>query len=312
MSISIQNLSKIYGSQKALDGVSFEVHAGEILGFLGPNGAGKSTTMKIITGLITADTGKVSVCGLDTVDNPLETRRKIGYLAEQNPLYMDMYVQEFLRFMGELSGIQGKNLSLKIKEMIEVTGLGNEQHKKISALSKGYKQRVGLAQALIHDPEVLILDEPTSGLDPNQMLEIREVIRNFGKKRTLIFSSHILPEVQAIADRVVIIHKGKIVADQSMKNLADLSGSRTVVRVEFENNIQKFDTHTLQTQFPDLEKISEGPNSWKFTSKTSGDLRKAIYAESVRQDVPILSLKKESAGLEELFRNLTGGETNLS
>jgi ABC-2 type transport system ATP-binding protein len=309
MSLSIHSLSKNYGSQKALDDVSFSVQKGEILGFLGPNGAGKSTTLKIITGLIQADAGKVEVCGIEVAANPIETKKKTGYLAEQNPLYPDMYVREFLEFMGHLSGLKGEPLRTQIREMISLTGLGAEQHKKIGALSKGYRQRVGLAQAMIHGPEVLILDEPTSGLDPNQMLEIRNVIRNYGKKKTVIFSSHILPEVQAIADRIIIIHQGKIVADRKVEDEQNSKDSRIWVRVEFEPSDKVFVADNIITSFPGLIIQQENQQTWVFSNAPDAELRKAIYAESVQQDIPILSLRKEQSGLEELFRSLTQSKT---
>jgi ABC-2 type transport system ATP-binding protein len=305
MSLSVQSISKKYGSQKALDEVSFSVNKGEILGFLGPNGAGKSTTLKIITGLIQADAGKVEVCGIDVAKHPIDTKNKTGYLAEQNPLYPDMYVREFLEFMGYLSGLKGKLLRSRILEMITLTGLESEQHKKIGALSKGYRQRVGLAQAMLHGPEVLILDEPTSGLDPNQMLEIRNVIRNYGREKTLLFSSHILPEVQAIADRIIIIHQGKIVADRKVQEENPSRDTQVWVRVEFESSSKIFTPENLKTAFPGLTIQQENQQTWVFSNAPDAELRKAIYAESVQQDIPILSLKKEQSGLEELFRSLT-------
>jgi ABC-2 type transport system ATP-binding protein len=305
MSLSVQSLSKSYGNQKALDEVSFSVNKGEILGFLGPNGAGKSTTLKIITGIIQADSGKVEVCGIDVAANPIDTKKKTGYLAEQNPLYPDMYVREFLEFMGNLSGLKGTILRTRIQEMIALTGLGAEQHKKIGALSKGYRQRVGLAQAMLHGPEILILDEPTSGLDPNQMLEIRNVIRNYGKEKTLIFSSHILPEVQAIADRIIIIHQGKIVADRKVQESIPSQDAQILVRVDFESSTKVFNPENLKIAFPGLTIQQENQLTWTFSNAPDAELRKAIYAESVQQDIPILSLKKEQSGLEELFRSLT-------
>jgi len=305
MSLSVQSLSKSYGNQKALDEVSFSVNKGEILGFLGPNGAGKSTTLKIITGIIQADSGKVEVCGIDVAANPIDTKKKTGYLAEQNPLYPDMYVREFLEFMGNLSGLKGTILRTRIQEMIALTGLGAEQHKKIGALSKGYRQRVGLAQAMLHGPEILILDEPTSGLDPNQMLEIRNVIRNYGKEKTLIFSSHILPEVQAIADRIIIIHQGKIVADRKVQESIPTQDAQILVRVDFESSTKVFNPENLKIAFSGLTIQQENQLTWTFSNAPDAELRKAIYAESVQQDIPILSLKKEQSGLEELFRSLT-------
>lgn len=305
MSLTVQSLTKTYGAQKALDGVSFSVRPGEILGFLGPNGAGKSTTLKIINGLIHPDSGHVTVCGVEVAKDPVFTKSKTGYLAEQNPLYPDMYVREFLEFMGRLSSLSGKALRTRMAEMIALTGLEAEQHKKIAALSKGYKQRVGLAQAMLHNPDVLILDEPTSGLDPNQMLEIRNVIRDYGREKTLIFSSHILPEVQAIADRVIIIHKGRIVADRYVKEDAESAAEKVLVRVEFESGSKVFDTAPLVQQFPGLGVSRENATVWTFSNAPDAELRKAIYAESVHQDLPILALRREQSGLEELFRSLT-------
>lgn len=219
MSIKVQNLSKVYGTQRAVDNISFEVSKGEIIGFLGPNGAGKSTTMKILTGYIPATEGTAEVNGFDVQTSPMQVKSNIGYLPEHNPLYLDMYVKEFLDFAGSLYGLKGRALQLKIDETIERVGLGLEKHKKIGQLSKGYRQRVGLAQALIHNPDVLILDEPTTGLDPNQLVEIRDLIKNVGKDKTVIFSTHIMQEVEAICDRVVIINRGKIVADSTLSDL---------------------------------------------------------------------------------------------
>lgn len=217
MSIIVKELSKTYGNQKAVDCISFEAHQGKILGFLGPNGAGKSTTMKMLTCYLPLTSGSASICGFDTATQSLDVRKNIGYLPENNPLYTEMYVKEFLDFVGNTYHI--KNLKKRIEEVIEATGLGKEQHKKIGELSKGYKQRVGLAQAIIHNPEVLILDEPTSGLDPNQLIEIRKLIKTLGKTKTVILSTHIMQEVEAICDDVIIINKGKIVANDSLENL---------------------------------------------------------------------------------------------
>ena len=219
MSIKIQNLSKTYGTQRAVDDISFEVAKGEIVGFLGPNGAGKSTTMKILTGYLPATEGSAEVNGFDVKTSPLQVKSSIGYLPEHNPLYLDMYVREFLEFTGSLYGLKGKTLQIKVAETIEMVGLGLEKHKKIGQLSKGYRQRVGLAQALIHNPDVLILDEPTTGLDPNQLIEIRDLIKSVGKDKTVIFSTHIMQEVEAICDRVVIINRGKIVANCTLSEL---------------------------------------------------------------------------------------------
>ncbi|PWK28612.1 ABC-2 type transport system ATP-binding protein [Arcicella aurantiaca] len=217
--LKVQNLTKIYGTQKAVNDISFEAKQGEIVGFLGPNGAGKSTTMKIATCYLTATSGTVEVCGFDVQQSPMEARRNIGYLPEHNPLYLDMYVKEFLEFIGGIYGLKGQDLQRRIAEIIELLGLTLEYKKKIGQLSKGYRQRVGLAQALIHDPKVLILDEPTTGLDPNQLAEIRGVIRNIGREKTVIFSTHIMQEVEAICDRVIIINRGNIVKDTSLSSL---------------------------------------------------------------------------------------------
>lgn len=219
MSIRIQHLTKIYGSQKAVNDISFDVNPGEIMGFLGPNGAGKSTTMKIATGYLSATSGRVEVCGFAVAQQSMEVRRKIGYLPEHNPLYTEMYIKEFLRFVGSLYGLKGEKLTLRVSEMIEICGLGVEQGKKIGQLSKGYRQRVGLAQALIHNPPVLILDEATTGLDPNQIVEIRNLIKTVGKEKTVLFSSHIMQEVEAICDRAVIINRGQIVANSTLAEL---------------------------------------------------------------------------------------------
>lgn len=219
MSIKIQNLTKLYGSQKAVDNISFEVNTGEIVGFLGPNGAGKSTTMKISTGYLPASSGTVEVCGFEVNTAPMDVRKNIGYLAEHNPLYLEMYVGEFLEFIGSLYHLKGKFLKDRIAGVIDLVGLELEKKKKIGQLSKGYRQRVGLAQALIHDPKVLILDEPTTGLDPNQLAEIRSVIKNIGAQKTVVFSTHIMQEVEAICDRVIIINKGKIIENKSLAEL---------------------------------------------------------------------------------------------
>lgn len=219
MSLKIQNLTKVYGQQKAVNDISFDVQKGEIVGFLGPNGAGKSTTMKIATCYIPATSGSVEVCGFDVRQSPNDVRRNIGYLPEHNPLYLDMYVKEFLEFVGGIYKIKGNTLKQRIEEVIELVGLQVEQKKKIGQLSKGYRQRVGLAQALIHDPQVLILDEPTTGLDPNQLVEIRSVIKQIGREKTVIFSTHIMQEVEAICDRVVIINKGQIIENQPLSKL---------------------------------------------------------------------------------------------
>lgn len=229
MSISIQNLTKLYNEQKALDNVSLEINKGEIVGLLGPNGAGKSTMMKIITCFIPPTKGSVKVCGYDIFDNPMDVRKKIGYLPEHNPLYLDMYVREFLDFIAGVHGL-GKQKKERIEQMIEMTGLTKEVNKKIGTLSKGYRQRVGIAQAMIHDPEVLILDEPTSGLDPNQLVEVRDLIKNAGKDKTVLLSTHIMQEVEAVCDRTIIINNGQVVADDNTKHLASGQSLETIFR----------------------------------------------------------------------------------
>src|SRR5574344_228623 len=229
MSISIQNLTKLYNEQKALDNVSLEINNGEIVGLLGPNGAGKSTMMKIITCFIPPTKGSVKVCGYDIFDNPMDVRKKIGYLPEHNPLYLDMYVREFLDFIAGVHGL-GKQKKERIEQMVEMTGLTKEVNKKIGTLSKGYRQRVGIAQAMIHDPEVLILDEPTSGLDPNQLVEVRDLIKNAGKNKTVLLSTHIMQEVEAVCDRTIIINNGQVVADDNTKHLASGQSLETIFR----------------------------------------------------------------------------------
>jgi len=225
MSIQVTNLAKVYGSQRAVDGISFTLRPGEIVGFLGPNGAGKSTTMKILTGYLKPSAGTARVADFDVTEQPMQSRRSIGYLPEHNPLYMDMYVREFLSFSGKLYGLSGDALKSRVNEMISLCGLEVEKHKKIGQLSKGYRQRVGLAQSFLHDPSVLILDEPTTGLDPNQILEIRELIRTAGKNKTVLFSTHIMQEVEALCDRVIIINKGKVVNDSSLQELRESGNS---------------------------------------------------------------------------------------
>src|SRR5882672_10135663 len=237
MSLTIQNLTKIYGQQKAVDNISFSVEAGEIVGFLGPNGAGKSTTMKIATGYLPPSGGRVVVGGFDVAERPMQVKKIVGYLPEHNPLYLDMFVHEYLHFIGGVYQMPASLLRPRIKEIIEMCGLGQEQNKLIGALSKGYRQRVGLAQALIHNPEVLILDEPTSGLDPNQLVEIRKLIKEISRNKTVIFSTHIMQEVQALCDRVIVIHHGQLVADDRLRNLVEQTKNSIVIVVEFKNPV---------------------------------------------------------------------------
>jgi len=305
--VQIDSLTKTYGAQRAIDELSFSVNQGEILGFLGPNGAGKSTTMKILTGFLPATSGTATVAGFDVEADPLEVRKRVGYLPEHNPLYLDMYVHEFLAFVGRVYGIKGKRLKTRIGEVIEMTGLQREQHKKIGALSKGYRQRVGLSQALIHDPQVLILDEPTTGLDPNQIVEIRQLIRDIrdhGEDKTVIFSSHILPEVEAVADRVIIINRGKIVANQAMQELQANGGEGFVLKLEVAE--AGFDTTQVET-WEGVNRI-EKQEERAFTIYTSGevDIRRQLFETCVQQKNPLLGLEREAASLEDAFRRLTG------
>ena len=300
MSIKVSNLSKNYGNQKAVNNISFSIGKGEIVGFLGPNGAGKSTTMKIITGYLSGDTGTTEVCG-DVVNiNSLSTKKKIGYLPEANPLYFDMYVREYLEFVAGIHQIS--SFKEKIEETIKIVGLTIEANKKIGELSKGYKQRVGLAAALIHDPEVLILDEPTSGLDPNQIVEIREVIKTLGQNKTVLFSSHILQEVQAICDRVIIINKGIIVADDSLSNLQKVNSGKHAVLVAFKEKI----SIKLLIDLKDIINVEEVDiNNYKIYTAQPESVRRQIVELSLKNNLNIVSLQSESNSLEEIFRNLT-------
>lgn len=304
MSIEVKNLLKQYGEQKAVNNISFKVDKGEIVGFLGPNGAGKSTTMKIITGYIQQTSGEAFVSGINVNANPLETKKKIGYLPEANALYYDMYVREYLSFIAEVHKIDNKQQT--IDNTIKTVGLKVESKKKIGQLSKGYKQRVGLAGALIHDPEVLILDEPTSGLDPNQIIEIREMIKQQGKNKTVLFSSHILQEVEAICDRVIIIHKGELVADDKMSNLQQRNKDKHVVIVQFKEVIGK----DLLEKLNEVNQVDE-PQTSNFKLQTSNPeaVRKQIFELALQHNLNIVSLQSESQSLEEVFRNLTGNKS---
>ena len=303
MSVKVFNLSKVYGTQKAVNEISFEVNKGEVLGFLGPNGAGKSTTMKMLTCFIPQTSGTASVCGFDITTSSLEVAKKIGYLPESNPLYVDMYVREYLEFMAGLHKL-GKSTQQRIDEMIEVTGLTAERKKKVGQLSKGYKQRVGLAQAMLHNPEVLILDEPTSGLDPNQLVEIRSLIKQLGKDKTVIFSSHIMQEVQAVADRVIIINKGKIVADDATVNLQNRIGNEIIVTAEFKQNIDRGLLGTIKG-VKSYEQLKDG--KWNFVGEGSKDIREDIFNFAKEKNLTLLHLNKEEFSLEEIFKQLTTG-----
>src|SRR3954454_6310751 len=298
MSLEVSHLLKIYGTQKAVNDVSFRIGKGEIVGFLGPNGAGKSTTMKMITGYLQPDSGKAIVCGLDTIINPLEVKKKIGYLPEANPLYYDMYVKEYLQFIAGVHGLNG--IKDALNRVISLTGLTPESKKKIGQLSKGYKQRVGLAAALVHNPEVLILDEPTSGLDPNQIIEIRNVIKEQGRDKTVLFSSHILQEVQAICDRVIIINKGELVADDTLSNLQKNNKSN-IVKVGFKESLK---TEWLQ-RLPAVTTASQGKdNTWQLITNDPADARKQLLELALKENLNIVSLQTEGNNLEEIFRTL--------
>jgi ABC-2 type transport system ATP-binding protein len=306
MSITISNLTKTYGTQKAIDSISFNAANNEIVGFLGPNGAGKSTTMKIVTGYLEADSGTVTVNGKDVRTNSLEVKKQVGYLPEGNPLYYEMYVREYLGFIASLHVIK-TGVKNRIEEVIDLTGLRMESNKKTGQLSKGYKQRVGLAAALIHDPEVLILDEPTSGLDPNQIIEIRQVIKDLGKNKTVLFSSHILQEVESICDRIIIINKGIIVADDTLSNLRLSNKAYHTVIVQFADSI---DINILAA-IEDVQKAEE-EKAFLFKLQTSNpeNVKKHLLRLSLQNNFNILSLQSESKSLEEVFRNLTGNIQN--
>jgi len=303
MSIQVLDLLKIYGTQKAVNDISFKVNKGEIVGFLGPNGAGKSTTMKIITGCLQPTGGEALVCGLNVQKDGLLVKRKIGYLPELNALYYDMYVREYLGFIAELHRV--RNSRLKVGEIIELVGLTTEAKKKIGQLSKGFKQRVGLAAALIHDPEVLILDEPTTGLDPNQIIEIREVIKKQGHDKTVLFSSHILQEVEALCDRVIIIHKGEIVADDLLSNLKKRDQALHLVVVRFQQEVDKQLLEGI-AESSGMEILSN--STFRFQTSDPDNVKKQILERSLQHNLNIVSLQSEGKSLEDVFRSLTRQE----
>lgn len=302
MSLEVKHLTKIYNQQKAINDISFNVSKGEIVGFLGPNGAGKSTTMKIATSYIPPTSGHVLVCGHDVVDHPMEVKRVVGYLPEHNPLYLDMYVHEYLYFVGGIHGLKGKFLSDRISNMIEICGLTLEQNKLIGTLSKGYRQRVGLAQALIHDPEVLILDEPTTGLDPNQLVEVRELIKNVGKDKTVILSTHIMQEVQALCDRVVVIDKGEIVANDNIEHLKkDQKVSKQVI-VELDRSVDK----TFWKSIEEIEKIEQiGERSYSLFCNAQNDIRKDVFQLVAENQRILLGMRQQETDMENIFHQLT-------
>ena len=302
MSIKVTDISKVYGTQKALNKVSFEVSSGEIIGFLGPNGAGKSTMMKIITCFIPQTEGSVSVCGYDVVEQSIEVRKNVGYLPEHNPLYLDMYVKEYLHFIGGLHKMSNNQLAKRVPEMIDSVGLQVEQNKKIGALSKGYRQRVGLAQALIHNPNVLILDEPTTGLDPNQLAEIRELIRSVGKEKTVMLSTHIMQEVKAICDRVIIINKGEIVADETTAVLQQQKGSEIIVTVEFDKAVTTTDLNKIEGV---ISAQNTSGNTWKIKSADGKDIRSILFKWAVENNLSVLTMQREEQSLEDVFLKLT-------
>ncbi len=302
MSLIVQNLTKVYEQQKAVNDISFRVNQGEIVGFLGPNGAGKSTTLKIVTSYLPPSSGQVIVGGFDVVANPMAVKRITGYLPEHNPLYLDLFVHEYLHFIGKLYGLGGKTLKNRVAEMIELCGLTREQNKKIENLSKGYRQRVGLAQAFIHDPSILILDEPTSGLDPNQLLEIRKLIKDISVNKTVIFSTHIMQEVQALCERVIVINKGEIVANDRLENILSANRNVSIIFVEFESPVN----------LSDLEKIagiseifSLGANRYRVIASPGVDIRPEIFRFAADKNLSLIGLKQEENSLENIFRELT-------
>ena len=301
MSISVRNISRSYGAQKALDDVSFEIGDREVVGFLGPNGAGKSTMMKILTCFIPPTSGSASVAGSDIRDQSMDVRRNVGYLPENNPLYLDLYVKEYLDFVAGIHGLKGR--TARVKEMIEMVGLGREQHKRIGTLSKGYRQRVGLAQAMIHDPKVLILDEPTSGLDPNQLVEIRGLIKRIGAEKTVMLSTHIMQEVEAICDRVIIIDRGKLVADDKASSLRSAHQQREALEVEFDREVNA----NVLLNIPGVlqAKRKEG-DRWILAHAASNDIRAAVFNFAVKNGLQVLGIQKSERGLEEVFKELTG------
>lgn len=312
MAIKVKNLTKYYGDLKALDNVSFEVKTGEILGFLGPNGAGKTTAMKIITCYLTPTAGEVQLDGLNVREHSLQIRSRMGYLPEQNPLYMDMNVIDYLEFAAQLLGVKRENIPSRIKAMIDVCGLADVKHRDIGELSKGFRQRVGLAQAMIHDPEVLIMDEPTIGLDPNQIVEIRNLIKELGQEKTVVLSTHILSEVQTTCNRVLIINEGKIVADGTAEELQQQFVGGDVIAVELEANVQ----NPLENLFPrlrsipsvqDVEMVEHQENMFKFNLHTSrgSDVRRMIYQTAVAEGWVLLEMRRQQTSLEEVFHKLT-------
>ncbi len=302
MSLIVENLSKVFGTQRAVNNISFEVTEGEIVGFLGPNGAGKSTTLKIATTFLPPTEGRVIVGGYDVAVDPMAVKRITGYLPEHNPVYFDLYVHEFLTFIGRLYHLSGKTLKKRVEKMVELCGLTREQNKKIETLSKGYRQRVGLAQALIHDPPVVILDEPTSGLDPNQLLEIRKLIKDISVNKTVIFSTHIMQEVQALCERVVVINKGEIVANDRLDNLLSQSANHLSVFVEFEGPAE---TNQLREISGVSEIVPMGANRYRILLDRAVDIRPEIFRFAADNNLSLIGLRLEENSLENIFRQLT-------
>ena len=300
MTVETKNITKLFGKQKALDNVSFTIKKGELVGFLGPNGAGKSTMMKIITGYLPFDSGELFINNQKILSDNIKIKKNIGYLPEQNPLYTDLYIKEFLEITAGFYHL--KNTKQRVAEMIELTGLGDEQHKKIRALSKGYRQRVGLAQALIHDPSILILDEPTTGLDPNQLEEIRELIRQVGKEKTVMLSSHIMQEVEAVCNRIIIINKGKIVADGGIAEVKSGSfNKKQIVFVEFNKPVN-------QQQIMKIEGVANAVyqnNIWEIESETENEIRPVIFQFAIKNNLTLLTLSEKQQNLENIFQELT-------
>ncbi len=307
MDIVVENLTKIYGNQRAVDNISFRVKAGEVLGFLGPNGAGKTTTMKAITTYLIPNQGDVKVGDYSIHKNPEEIKKIIGYLPESNPLYQEMPIIDYLKFVAELQGIEKSKIREKILEMVEICGLEGEKHKKIGELSKGYKQRVGLAQALIHDPEVLILDEPTSGLDPNQIVEIRELIKKIGRRKTVILSSHILAEVEATCDRIMIINRGKIVADGTAEELRRHAQGKEILRVTIEDGTSN-DIFGKLKEIQSVEMvdiINQNANIFEVQSKVEQSSKRAVFKMCVSNHWTLTEMHSVETKLEDIFRELT-------
>ena len=294
--ITVHNLTKVYNQQTAVNHIDFQLHNGEITGFLGPNGAGKTTTMKMLTGALTPTEGSITIDGIDIIKNPIKAQRTIGYLPEHNPLYTEMYVREYLQFTANLYPTVPRN---RVEEVIALTGLLPESNKKIEALSKGYRQRVGLASALIHDPKVLILDEPTTGLDPNQLVEIRNIVKELGKNKTVLLSSHIMQEIQAVASRVIVLHKGNIVLD---KNMTELQGNQQIIEVAFDYRVEE----RLLRQLPSVVAVSNVYDFfYQLQFDTHNDMRPAVFDFAKENGLKILQINHKHKDLEQIFAELT-------